>query len=103
MSEYRSKQTSSSAFPVAFRGAAPATPHKSFAPKESPGFSRFSSHLGFESKMDKLYGHANIRSSEGSVEAEFRRYVDGLPSARDTDILRFWEVSFPYTIRNSCS
>jgi hypothetical protein len=48
--------------------------------------------------MDRLYGHANKPPSEGSVEAEFRRYVDGLSSARDTDILRFWEVSFPYAI-----
>ena len=50
--------------------------------------------------MDELFGHANISLSEGTVEAEFERYMSGLASPRDTDILHFWEVSFPYAIRD---
>ena len=45
--------------------------------------------------MDELFGNANMPLSKGTVKAEFKRYVSGLPSPRDTDILRFWEVSFP--------
>jgi hypothetical protein len=60
-------------------------------------------HLGFENKMDKLFGHANTNLPERIVEAEYERYIFGLPSPHDTDILCFWEVSFTYTIRNERS
>ena len=103
MSIYRSKQTSSSTHSAAFRGAAPATPRKASTLKHLSVFPKFSTHAGFESKMDQLFGHANMHLPEGTVEAEYERYISGLPSPRDTDILRFWEVSFPYTIRSERS
>ena len=53
--------------------------------------------------MDELFGRANTNLPEGTVEAEYERYLSGLPSPRDTDILRFWEVSFTFTIRNERS
>jgi hypothetical protein len=102
MSKYRSKQTSSTTSPVAFRGAAPATPRKSSTRKHSSAFSSFSLRHGFDSKMDNLFGGANVSISEGTIEEEFQRYTSGLLSPRETDILRFWEVSFPYTIRDEC-
>ena len=97
MSKYRSKQTSSSTSRVAFRGAAPATPRKSSRVKQSSAFPNFSTHIGFDSKMDQLFGRGKASLSEGTVEAEFERYVSGLPSPREMDIIHFWEVSFPYT------
>ena len=54
--------------------------------------------LGFDSKMDELFGHTNIFHSEGTIEEEFERYVNSLASPHETDIIHFWEVSFPYTI-----
>lgn len=103
MSEYRSKQTSSGTSSVAFRGTAPATPRKSSTLKQSSVFPSFAMHTGFESKMDEIFGRTNIHLPEGTVEAEYERYISGLPSPRDTDILRFWEVSSTYTIRNERS
>lgn len=103
MSEYRSKRTSSSTSPVAFRSAAPATPRKSSTLKQSSVFSSFSTRVGFDSKMDELFGGANTSLSEGTAEEEFERYVSGSPSPRETDILHFWEVSFLYAIRDEHS
>jgi hypothetical protein len=60
-------------------------------------------HLGFDSRMDEFLGHANISHSEGTVEEEFERYVNSLASPRETDILHFWEVSFPYSVRDERS
>jgi hypothetical protein len=51
-------------------------------------------HLGFESKMDELFGNANMPLPEGTIKAEFERYMSGLPFPYDTNILHFWEVSF---------
>ena len=99
MSEFRSKQTSSSISLVAPRGAVPATLCKLTTLKQSLVFPSFSMHLGFDNKMDELFGHANISLSKGTIEMEFERYMYGLPSPHDTDILHFWEVSFPYAIR----
>jgi len=88
---------------MAFRGAAPATLCKSSTLKQSSVFPSFSMHLGFDSKMDELFGHTNTSLSEGTVKKELERYVSGLPSSRDTDILHFWEVSLAYTVRDECS
>jgi hypothetical protein len=103
MSEYRSKQISSGTSPVAFHGAAPATPRKSNTRKRSPAFPSFSADRGFDSKLDDLFGRENISLSEGTIEQEYERYMSGQTSSRDTDILHFWEVSFPYTIRDERS
>ena len=97
MSEYRRKQMSSRTPPVVYRGAAPTTPHKLSALKQSSVFPNFSTHLGFESKMDDLFSGANVSHTGGSVEEAFERYVSGLPSPHETDILHFWEVSLLYT------
>ena len=98
MSKYRRKPTSLSNTPfTAFRGAAPATPRKSSTQKKSSIFPTFSTQEqqdGFDKKMDKLYGRANISYSEGTVEEEFERYKGGA-SPRETDIIQFWAVSFP--------
>lgn len=102
MSEYRSNQTSRSTPPVAFRGIAPATPRKASTLKKSSAFSDFSTDLGFDKKMDELFGRADTSLSEGTVEMEFERYVSGTTS-RDMDIFHFWEVSFPYAIRDEHS
>lgn len=99
MSEYRSKQTSSGTTLAASRSAAPATPRKLSTLKRSSVFPGFSTHIGFDNKMDELFGHTNVSLSEGTAEGEFERYVSGMPSPRETDILQFWAVSFPYTIR----
>jgi hypothetical protein len=88
---------------VGFRGDAPASPRKASTLKQSSVFADFSDDFGFDSKMDELFGGANTSLSEGTVEAEFERYVGGFPSPRETDIIRFWEVSFPYTIRDERS
>ncbi|KAF8503826.1 kinase-like domain-containing protein [Russula emetica] len=93
MSEYRRKQTSSSTSPMVFRGTAPATLRKSSTLKKSSVFPGFSTHHRFDSKMDELFGRANISLSEGTVEEEFGRYVNSLASPRETDILHIWEVS----------
>jgi hypothetical protein len=53
-----------------------------------------------ETKMDEIFGRPSTSLSEGTVEAEFDRYISGMPSPRDMDILRFWEVSSFYTIRD---
>ena len=98
MSEYRRKQTLGGTSPMAFRGTAPATPCKLSTLKQSSVFPSFSTRLGFDSKMDELFGRANISHSKGTVEEEFERYVNSLASPRETDIIHFWEVSFPYTI-----
>jgi hypothetical protein len=103
MSEYCSKQISSRTSPVAFHGAAPATPRKSNIRKWSSAFSSFSVDHGFDSKLDDLFGRENISLSEGTIEQEFERYMSGQTSSCDTDILHFWEVSFPYTIRDERS
>jgi hypothetical protein len=60
-------------------------------------------HLRFDKKMDELFGCANIPLSEGTIEMEFERYVSGLASPCDMDIIHFWEVSFPYAIRDEHS
>jgi hypothetical protein len=103
MSEYRRKQTSGSTSPVAFRGTAPALPRKLSSFKQSSVFPNFRTHLGFDNKMDELSSHANISLSEAIVEEEFDRYVNSLASPHETDIIHFWEVSFPYTIRDERS
>ena len=95
MSEYRSKQTLSSTSPVAFWGAAPARPCKLSTLKQLSVFSSFSMHLGFDSKMNQLFGRTNTTLSKGTVEEEFERYMSGLPIPREMDIIHFWEVSFP--------
>jgi hypothetical protein len=97
MSEYRGKETVRTTSPVAFRGAAPASPRKFSTRKESPAFPGFSMNLGFDSKMDQLFGRADMPYSEGTVEREFDRYQSSKPSIRETDILHFWAVSFRYT------
>jgi hypothetical protein len=103
MSEYRSKQISSGTSPVAFHGAAPATLCNSNTRKQSPAFPSFSADHGFDSKLDDLFGRKNISLSKGTIKQKFERYVSGQTSSHDTDILHFWEVSFPYTIRDECS
>ncbi len=60
-------------------------------------------HLRFDSKMDELFGHTNTSLSKGTVEEELKRYMSGLPSSHDTDILHFWEVSLTYTVRDERS
>jgi hypothetical protein len=103
MSEYCSSQTSCSTSPVAFWDIASATPHKSSTLKQSSVFPSFSTHLGFDKKMDELFGCTNTSLSEGTVKMESERYVSGLASPHDMDILHFWEVSFPYAIRDEHS
>jgi hypothetical protein len=105
MFEYRSKHISSRTSrpsSVAFRGAAPATPRKAPALKESSLSPSFLFNLEFASALDQLYGQANTSPSKGTVQEEFDRYVSG-SSPRETDIIRFWEVSFAYTIRDERS
>jgi hypothetical protein len=86
-----------------FRGDAPATPRKSSRVKQSSVFPSFSTRRGFESKVDEVFGRADMPLSEGTVQEEFERYVSGSGSPRDTDIIHFWEVSFSYMIRNEHS
>ncbi len=88
---------------MAFQGAAPTTSRKSSTLKQLSVFPSFSMHLGFDSKMDELFGHANTSLSKGTVKEELERYVSGLPSSCDTDILHFWEMSLAYTIRDERS
>jgi hypothetical protein len=98
MSKYRAKQTSNDTSrppPVAFQGAAPATPRKSSTLKQPSVFPSFSQ-AKFEAKMNQLYGRTGTSHSEGTVEAEFKKYVSGT-SPDDMDILHFWEVSLPFT------
>lgn len=97
MSEYRGKHTLRPTSPVAFRGAAPATPRKLSTLKQSSAFPGFSKKLGFENKIDRLFGRGDTSFSEGTVEGEFDRYQSCKPSLQETDILQFWAVSFRYT------
>ena len=53
--------------------------------------------------MDELFGHSSTPLPEGGVETEFERYMSGSPSPRETDILRFWDVSFPYIVRKNAA
>jgi hypothetical protein len=103
MSEYCSKQISSGTSPVAFHGTAPATPRKSNTHKRLPAFPSFSVDRGFDSKLNDLFGRENISLSEGTIKQEFERYVSGQTSSCDMDILHFWEVGFPYIIRDERS
>jgi hypothetical protein len=103
MSEYRSKQISSRTSPVAFHDTAPATLHKSNTRKWSLAFLSFLADHGFDSKLDDLFGCENISLSKGTIKQEFERYMSSQTSSRNTDILHFWEVSFPYTIRDERS
>jgi hypothetical protein len=103
MSEYHSKQISSGTSPMAFYGAAPATPRKLNTHKRLPAFPSFSADHRFDSKLDDLFGRENISLSKGTIKQKFERYVSGQTSSCDTDILHFWEVSFPYTIRDERS
>jgi hypothetical protein len=79
---------------MAFRGAAPATPHKLSKTRKS---SALAAHFDFKSKLDELLGPDDTSPSKGTVESEFDRYVSAPPSPRETDILRFWEVSASLT------
>ena len=74
---------------MAFRGAAPTTLRKSSTLKQLSVFPSFSMRLRFDSKMDELFGHTNTSLSKGTVEEELKRYMSGLPSSHDTDILHF--------------
>jgi hypothetical protein len=103
MSEYCSKQILSGTSPVAFHGAAPTTPRKSNTCKWPPAFPSFSADHRFDSKLDDLFGRENISLSKGTIQQEFERYVSGQTFSHGMDILLFWEVSFPYTIRDEHS
>ncbi len=74
MSEYHSKQTLRTIYPVAFQGTAPALLCKLSTLKQLSAFSGFSMNLGFVSKMDQLFGHTDISFSEKTIEGEFNRY-----------------------------
>jgi hypothetical protein len=97
MTDYRSKQLLNTTSPVPFRGAAPATPRKSSKLKQSSIFGA-ATRLGFGDRMDEIFGHANASVTEAPVREEFDKYTSGVLSPKDTDIIHFWEVSFPYAI-----
>ena len=97
MTNYRKKQFVNSAPSVAFRGAAPATPRKSSKVKQSSIFGAASC-LGFEDRMEEIFGSADASITEAPVREEYEKYVSGKLSAKNTDIIHFWEVSFSYTI-----
>ena len=97
MSEYHGKQTLRTTSPGAFWGTAPVLPCKLSTLKQLSVFPSFSMNLGFDSKMDQLFGCTDISFSEGTVEGEFNRYQSSKPSLQKMDILRFWAVSFYYT------
>jgi hypothetical protein len=88
---------------VGFQGDAPASPHKASTRKQSSVFTNFSAQFEFDSKMDELFGCTNTSLSKGTIEVEFERYVNGAPFSRETDIICFWEISFPYTIQDEHS
>ena len=94
MSEYHSKHTSSHISSVPFQGAAPATPCKLHTIKPPSVFSNFTKGRKFESRLNEMFGCADLPLAEGTVDEELERYLNGLPSSRDTDIIHFWEVSF---------
>jgi len=92
MTKYRGKQASSHA-PVTFQGTAPATPRKPLTLQPSSLFPDFSADCGFDSRMDKLFGHTKTSRSDETAEEEFQKYISGRASPRETDILHFWMVS----------
>lgn len=107
MSEYRRKQSSSSTAHAASQGAAPTIPLKSSTLEpstlEPSAFPTYSNNVGFEDMMSSALRRANVYHSEGTIEAEYKKYVSSMASPHKTDILRFWEVSFPSTIRNEAN
>ena len=110
MSEYRCKQILSSTAYVAFQDATAATPTillKLSTPKLStlkPSvFSIYSNNIEFKDMMSNALGHANIYHSKGTFKVEYEKYVTSMALPHNTNILRFWEVSFPSTIRNEAN
>jgi hypothetical protein len=67
-------------------------------------FSNLSTRPSFAKRIENVFGGRGDASRiEGTPEDEFKRYVAGLPSPPETDILRFWEVSLPYIFRDKRS
>jgi len=106
MSQYHKAKTSSGTSrspPVAFRGPTPATPCKSLKTKQPSTFPAFPAPFNLDKKLEEIFGPVNKSLPDGTAEEEFQRYVSGMLSPPEMDILRFWEVSFPYTIRDEHS
>jgi len=106
MSQCHKAKTSSSTSrspPAAFRGPTPATPCKSLKTKQPSTFPTFPAPFNLDKKLEEIFGPVNKSLLDGTAEEEFQRYVSGMLSPPEMDILRFWEVSFPYTIRDERS
>ena len=110
MSEYCCKQILSSTAHVAFQDATAAAPTillKLSTPKlstfEPSAFPTYSNNIEFKDMMSNALEHANVYHSEGTSKVEYEKYVTSMALPHNINILRFWEMSFPLTIRNEAN